>query len=86
MKIILHKSFSKKYKKLRKNEKNKFKERRNLFLEDPLRPILNNHALHGKYAGYNSINITGNLRAVFKFLSNNIAIFVDIDTHNNLYS
>ena len=45
MKIFLHKNFVRKYAKLRRNEKAKFKERRDLFLEDPYDPLLNNHAL-----------------------------------------
>ncbi len=86
MKIILHKNFEKQYGKLRGKEKQKFKERRNIFLNYPFQPVLNNHPLKGKFKGYRSINITGDLRAVYKLLNEETAIFVAIDTHSNLYS
>lgn len=84
MKIKLHKDFEKQYKKLRENEKKKFKERRDLFLQNEFNPILNNHALKGKYQGYRSMNITGDFRAIFKMVGEE-ATFVAIDSHSNLY-
>ena len=85
MHIYLHKKFLKDYKKLSISQKERFKERRNLFIADEFNPVLNNHALKGKYLGYRSINITGDLRAIFKRDSNS-ALFVTIDFHSNLYS
>ena len=82
--IHLHKSFKKNYKKLTESQKKKFKDRRNLFLQEEYDPILNNHALSGKYAGYRSINITGDLRVLFK-KDGDLVMFVKIDTHSNLY-
>ncbi len=84
MKIKLHKNFEKKYQKLRLNEKKKFKERRDLFLQDEFSPVLNNHSLNGKYLGCRSINITGDLRVIYK-KNHNEATFVAIDSHSNLY-
>ena len=85
MNVILHRSFEKNYRKLRESEKQRFKQRRNVFLKNPFDPILNNHALKGKYEGFRSINIGGDLRVVYKTLDEQTAIFVDIDTHSNLY-
>lgn len=82
--VRLHKNFKKRYKKLTEFQKNKFKERRNLFLRDEFDPILNNHALRGKYTGYRSINITGDLRVLYK-REGDIVIFVTIGKHSNLY-
>ena len=84
MKIKLHKNFDKNYKKLSEGQKRKFKERRDLFLQDKFNPILNNHSLKGEYLGYRSINITGDLRAIFK-LAGEEATFVAIDSHSKLY-
>lgn len=84
MKIKLHKNFEKGYKKLTSSEKKKFKERRDLFLQDEFNPILNNHALKGNYLGYRSINVTGDLRAIYK-REENQAIFVAVNSHSNLY-
>lgn len=86
MKIILNKNFLKKYDKLRASEKKRFKERRDIFLKDPYDPILNNHALHGKYVGYRSISVSGDVRVIYKFLDKNTVIFVEMGTHSNLYS
>ncbi len=85
MKIYFHKNFEKQFKKLRQNEKKKLRARLELFLENPFNPLLNNHSLRGKYTDYRSINITGDLRAVYKYLNDNEAIFVAVDTHSNFY-
>ena len=83
--IILHRNFEKKFIKLTPKLKEQFKERRNIFLEDPSHPLLNNHQLTGDRIGQWSINITGDLRAGYFFIFNIIIIFIDIDTHANLY-
>ena len=82
--VHLHKNFKKHYKKLTEYQKRKFKERRDLFIQDEFDPVLNNHALKGEYQGYRSINITGDLRAVYKREAEDV-IFVTIDSHSNLY-
>lgn len=84
MNVSSHKGFEKDYKKLPKKIQEKFKERILLFQEDQFDPVLNNHSLRGQYLGYRSINITGDLRAIFKKNGNDI-IFVAIDSHSNLY-
>ena len=81
-----HKGFERQYKKLRKGEQEKVRKQIALFQRDEFDLVLNNHPLHGKYKGYRSINVTGNIRAVYKLAENNIAIFVAINTHNNLYN
>ncbi|MEK9153084.1 MAG: type II toxin-antitoxin system mRNA interferase toxin, RelE/StbE family [Patescibacteria group bacterium] len=85
MKAFFHKNFDKQFGKLRASEKKKAGERLRLFLENPFNSILENHPLKGKYTDYRSINITGDLRAFYKFLNENEAIFVAVDTHSNLY-
>ena len=86
MKIILHKSFEKQYKKLGEHVKQQFKERRNTFLNDPFDLALNNHPLKGNYKGYRSIYINADVRALYKLIASDIALFVVIDSHSNLYS
>lgn len=83
--IILHRNFEKKFVRLTLKLKEKFKERRNLFLEDPFHSLLDNHQLTGDRIGQWSINITGDWRAVYIFSGDNMVIFIDIDTHGNLY-
>jgi len=86
MKIRFHKNFEKQYKKLKKKEQEKVQQRLELFLENPFHPQLNNHPLKGKYTDYRSINIIGDLRAIYKFISENEYVFVVVDSHSNLYS
>ncbi len=83
--IHFHKHFEKKYQKLRIHEQKRFKERVVLFLNDPFDPILNNHALQGIYAGYRSISIAGNLRAIYKRETSDMIIFIAIGSHAKLY-
>ena len=83
--IILHRNFEKKFVKLTPKLKEKIKERRDLFLEDPFHSLLNNHQLSGDRIGQLSINITGDWRAVYVFKGKDTVIFIDIDTHGNLY-
>ncbi len=86
MNINFHKSFKKKYKKLRLRERRKFDEKLKLFEINPFDPFLNNHPLCGKFKIFRSINITGDFRAIYSILDRDSVEFVDIDTHSNLYS
>lgn len=85
MKVNFHKRFEKDYHKLSEKEHAKFKERLALLITDEFHPLLNNHALTGKYLGYRSISISGNLRAVYKHLKSDCIVFVTIGTHSKLY-
>ncbi len=85
MQILFHKNFGKGYKKLSQKIQNKFKEKLKLFLTDPYSPALNNHALHGKWQDFRSINITGDIRAIYKPVNSQTIEFALIDSHSNLY-
>jgi len=85
MKIVLSNDFKKRYKKLKSNEKRKLAERLVLFEEDPKNPILNNHQLRGPHKGYYSINITGDLRAIYELVKKDTALFIKVGTHSELY-
>lgn len=84
MVIKFDKRFAKQYDTANLKIKNAFQNRLKLFRQNPFNPTLNNHSLKGKYSGYRSINITGDLRAIYKRIGENI-IFVTIDSHSNLY-
>ena len=85
MKIIFHRHFEKQYRKLRENEKKRFKSRMGIFIRDRFDPVLNNHPLLGKYEGYRSINIGGDLRTVYKEIRTDTFLFVTVNTHSRLY-
>lgn len=82
--IRLHKNFKKQFNKLTEAQKRKFRERRDIFFRDEFNPVLNNHALRGEYQGYRSINITGDIRVIYRKNSENI-LFVAIGSHSSLY-
>ena len=76
--------FIKDSKRLTLGQKEKLKTRLKLFGQDQFNHVLNNHSLKGKYLGYRSINITGDLRAIFKAEKDRVT-FITLDSHSNLY-
>ncbi|USN59056.1 MAG: hypothetical protein H6767_03035 [Candidatus Peribacteria bacterium] len=66
MKIQYHKRFLKSYRKKDMFVRKKFQETLVLFISNPLQACLHNHNLKGKYIGYRSINVTGDIRALFR--------------------
>ena len=88
MKIFFHKYFQKRYSKLSSKIKDRFDIQLKLFHHDVHDERLNNHALRGKYAHHRSINVTGDIRAVYRDAdtATETVIFVDIGTHGELYS
>jgi len=85
MQISLHRNFLKGYIKLPKKIQEKFKEKRNLFVENKFNPILNNHSVEKRFPDCRSINITGDYRVIFKEEKNDVCIFMNIGTHSELY-
>jgi len=86
MKPLLHKKFKKQYKNLRPNEQKRCVERLLLFEKDQNNKILNNHALGGNMKPLKSINITGDIRALYELLDNGaVAHFIKLGTHSELY-
>ena len=85
MKIFFHRDFKKSYAKLRTSDKKKFDGHLASFAEDPFAAALGNHALHGKYRGYRSINIGGDLRAIYKIIGNDEYLSAEVGTHAKLY-
>ena len=83
--VIFHSSFKKQYKKLRAGERERCDARLLLFAQNSFHPLLDNHPLIGEYAGFWSINIGGDLRAVYEFVDIDTVRFVDVYTHSNLY-
>ncbi len=80
-----NKNFKKQFLKLPAKTKIKFAERINILLEDPQSCILSNHKLKSEYNGYFSINITGDIRAIYKVIENEVYYFIAIGTHSELY-
>lgn len=88
MQIKRSKTFLKHYSKLPLKIQEKTDAALFVFFGNPLDPILRNHALHGKYEGCRSIDITGDFRMIFRELSDGsyeILELLDIGTHSQLY-
>ena len=77
--------FKKQYKKLLPKMQIQFDERVQLFAIDPTHPKLKVHPLKGKYAGYWSMSVSGDIRALYIMDGDSIVIFALIGTHSQLY-
>ena len=77
--------FKRQYEKLDRSIREKFKARLYLLVADETNPLLNNHKLRGFYAGYSSINITGDWRLVYKKLDSQTYYLRAVGTHHQLF-
>ena len=86
MRIVYKKKFAKTLNKCPQKIKNQVLEKIKLFQNDSNNRILNNHSLSGKLNNFRSININGDLRAIFVYCSNDdLVIFYFLGTHSELY-
>ncbi len=83
--------YSKRFKKqfhlrLSAKMKRQFGERLGLFLFNPHHPQLNVHALVGKHSGCWSVNVSGDMRAIFEYRDEeSTVLFLVIGTHSQIY-
>jgi mRNA-degrading endonuclease YafQ of YafQ-DinJ toxin-antitoxin module len=85
IKIEYTKRFRKQYVKLTPKIREQFKKRQRLWLSDPYNSQLHLHMLTAEYAGLYSINITGDIRALYEKVDDIYVIFGFIGTHSQLY-
>lgn len=65
-----------------------FREVRELFFDNPNHSDLRNHALREKYAGFRSIDVTDDWRALFKIRKSKLKTTITfhiLGTHSQLY-
>jgi len=84
MTIAYSKAFIKQAKKLSPELREQLQIRIIMFIKNPLNPLLRNHPLRGKYKDYRSINITGDMRALY-LQNDDETIFCAVGTHSQLY-
>jgi addiction module RelE/StbE family toxin len=84
MQVKTTKDFDKQYSRLNQKTKQQFMQRLDLFIANPFNPILRNHPLKGKYRHCHSINVTGDVRAVYTVKDASV-VFGFIGTHSQLY-
>ena len=82
--VLYNKSFIRQYTKLPIKIQKKFKERVALFKENPRHPSLRVHKLKGDMVPFESMNVTGDFRALFVREGVKV-IFHRIGTHSELY-
>lgn len=85
MDIQFSKKFEKQLAKCSVKIENKFYIQLIKYRKNPNEFSLNNHALKGKYQGFYSINVTGDVRALYTKKGSKIVIFGFIGTHSQLY-
>lgn len=85
MNVVFHKKFDKAFVKLSQKTKQQAIERIELFSANPADQTLRKHALNSPYKGSFSIDITGDYRAIFHYVSKDTALFTHIGSHSQLY-
>lgn len=85
MRVVFHRRFDKMASKLPSKAKQRMVERISIFTTDPLDKQLRNHALHTPYKGSYSIDITGDIRAIYELIDDETTLFTHIGTHSQLY-
>lgn len=84
MKISFSKRFIKQAKSLDVLVRQKVLKKIEVFSINPLHPSLRNHCLKGKFKQYRSIDITGDIRALY-LEGEDEAIFDAVGSHSQLY-
>ncbi|MEI9913605.1 MAG: type II toxin-antitoxin system mRNA interferase toxin, RelE/StbE family [Candidatus Saccharibacteria bacterium] len=56
-----------------------------LFIDKPYHKDLRNHPLYGKWKGYRSISVSGDLRLHFKIVADDRVLFEAVGSHGQLY-
>lgn len=85
MNYLFHKNFLKQLNKLSPSLREKFYIRLRLLLKNPLHPHLHNHVLHGIHRGAFSIDVNGDVRAIYVVVEKDVIQFTHIGTHHQLY-
>ncbi len=85
MNIKTTRGFDKKYVKLQPKIKQQFQKRLVIFVANQLDQRQRNHSLVGRYKGYRSIDITGDVRALYVVKDGTCFIFAFVGSHSQLY-
>jgi addiction module RelE/StbE family toxin len=86
--ITWDQGFKRIYKKKIKNNnelKKRFWDAMELFSKNPFNPRLRTHKLTGKLEGLWAFSIAFDYRIIFKFLSKNEVLLIDIGGHDEVY-
>jgi addiction module RelE/StbE family toxin len=85
MQVDFNPRFVRQYHKLSYKMQKQFDDRLVLFLENPTASLLRIHPLKGRMDGYWSMNVSGDVRAIYTYKGETIVVFMLIGTHSQLY-
>ena len=85
MRLDFNKNFKKQFSKLSPKQTVQVRNCLELFQYEPLHSSLRSHALKGEWQGYHSISAANDLRLHYKLIDSNLAVFVAVGTHSQLY-
>lgn len=85
MEVGFTKHFKKQFDKLPKRVQELFYKKLSVFIENPFEPMLNNHQLSGSMKNMRSINVTGDIRAIYEQINKNKVLFLMVAKHSKLY-
>lgn len=88
MKVRYSPRFYQIYKKANVRIRNSVDQKIEIFIKNPHEPQLDNHELDKEWEGYRSIDITGDLRAIYQEIEEGdemVAYFISLGTHEELY-
>ena len=88
IKIFWNPGFKRAYRKKVKNDaelKDRFWDALPMFVKDPFNPRLRTHKLTGKLEGLWAFSVSLDCRIIFKFLSKNEILLIDIGGHDEVY-
>lgn len=85
MTFLFSLQFRKEFKKLPAKVRARVEERLELLENEEFHPTLNNHKLHGEYAQYRSIAVSGDMRIVYRKVAPDACFLVAIGSHTKLY-
>lgn len=89
MNIILSKKFLKNFRKRvlpKPKLLHKYDVRAKLFREDPTNKVLNDHPLKGVKKNYRSFWVAGDVRVIYEVIDKKTVKFIDIGSHNQVYT
>lgn len=87
--VIFHKTFKKHYRKRIipfSKLAEQFDSKYCLFIQDRTNPILKDHALTGDLQGYRAYWVGGDIRVVYRLINQTNIEFLDVGSHNQVYS
>jgi addiction module RelE/StbE family toxin len=85
MYIEYRNTYKKMFQSLSKDEKVLTKAVLELFIENPNHPSLRNHPLDPPLERYRTISVDDDLRILFRIIDTDIALFLKIGTHDEIY-